>query len=152
MPRRGSDLLFTFLVLVAIVLTVLVGLVLSGQLVSDPWQGDQAAPPPPASKAAPRPQTGTDPATVTEGTPATRPVARAASVCIVATRGDCWVAAHAGSSDGPVLVARVLRIGEQVTLHARRIWLELGAAGNVDVTLNGKPRPIAFGTTNLLLG
>jgi hypothetical protein len=59
---------------------------------------------------------------------------------------------HAGSAAGPVLIERVVRSGEQVTLRARRIWLELGAAGNVDITLNGKARAIPSGTTTLVLG
>ena len=145
MPRRGSDLLFALLVLLALVLTVVTGLVLSGRLVSDPAHSNEVAPPPPA--ATPRtPQTQTQPAATSRSPP------KAASVRIAATRGDCWVVAHARSADGPVLMARVVRSGEQVTMRARRIWLELGAAGNVDITLNGKARPIPFGTTNLVLG
>ena len=90
--------------------------------------------------------------TQTAATTAAAPAVQAASVRIAATRGDCWVVAHAGSADGPVLLERVVRSGEQVTVRARRVWLELGAAGNVDLTLNGKPRPIPSGTTNLVLG
>ena len=41
--------------------------------------------------------------------------------------------------------------GETVTLRGRKIWLELGAAGNVDVSVDGKERPIPTGTTNVLL-
>ena len=146
MPRRRSDLLFALVVLLALGLTVVFGLVLSGRLVSDPAQSDQTAPPPPrAIKPAP-PQSRTQPAATTPSTP------QAASVRIAATRGDCWVVAHAGSAAGPVLIERVVRSGEQVTLRARRIWLELGAAGNVDITLNGKARAIPSGTTNLVLG
>jgi len=146
MPRRRSDLLFALIVLLAIGLTVVFGLVLSGRLVSDPAHSDQTAPPPPRAIKPPPPQTHTQPA-------ATRPSApETASVRIAATRGDCWVVAHAGSAAGPVLIERVVRSGEQVTLRARRIWLELGAAGNVDITLNGKARAIPFGTTNLILG
>ena len=146
MPRRWSDLLFALFVLLALGLTVVFGLVLSGRLVSDPARSDQTAPPPPhAIKPAP-PQTRTQVA-------ATRPSApQAASVRIAATRGDCWVVAHAGSAAGPVLIERVIRSGEQVTLRARRIWLELGAAGNVDITVNGKARAIPSGTTSLVLG
>ncbi len=147
MARRGSDLLFAVLVAFALVLTVVAGLVLSGRLVSDPSRSDEAAPPPPAAKPRP-PRTETQPAATTRS----KPAVRAESVRIAATRGDCWVVAHAGSADGPVLVERVLRAGEQVTLRAQRIWLELGAAGNVDITMNGKARPIPFGTTNLVLG
>jgi hypothetical protein len=146
MPRRRSDLLFALVVLLALGLTVVFGLVLSGRLVSDPAQSDQTAPPPPrAIKPAP-PQARTQPAATTRSTP------QAASVRIAATRGDCWVVAHAESAAGPVLIERVVRSGEQVTLRARRIWLELGAAGNVDITLNGKARAIPSGTTNLVLG
>jgi RodZ C-terminal domain len=145
MPRRPSDLLFALLVLLTLGMTVVFGLVLSGRLVSDPAHSDQTAPPPPHAKPPP-PQTRTQPA-------ATRPSApRAASVRIAATRGDCWVVGHAGSAAGPILIERVVRSGEQVTLRARRIWLELGAAGNVDITLNGKARAIPSGTTNLVLG
>jgi hypothetical protein len=74
------------------------------------------------------------------------------SVQIVASRGDCWVAAHRGSADGPPLVERVLRQGERMTLRGRRLWLEFGAAGNVDVLVNGRDRPIPSGTTNVVLG
>jgi hypothetical protein len=145
MPRRRSDLLFALLVLLTLGMTVVFGLVLSGRLVSDPAHSDQTAPPPPRAKLPP-PQTRTRPV-------ATRPSApQAASVRIAATRGDCWVVGHAGSAAGPVLIERVVRSGEQVTLRARRIWLELGAAGNVDITLNGKARAIPSGTTNLVLG
>jgi len=146
MPRRPSDLLFALLVLLSLGLAVVFGLVLSGRLVSEPAHSDQTAPPPPrAIKPAPT-QSRTQPA-------ATRPSAPpAASVRIAATRGDCWVVGHAGSAAGPVLIERVVRSGEQVTLRARRIWLELGAAGNVDITLNGKARAIPSGTTNLVLG
>ena len=72
-------------------------------------------------------------------------------VQIAATRGDCWVAARKGSPDGPALVARVLREGETVTLRGRRIFLELGAAGNVDVSVNGKA-PVPSGTANMVVG
>jgi RodZ C-terminal domain len=68
-------------------------------------------------------------------------------VQIVASRGDCWVSAR-----GPALVARVLHTGETVTLRGRKIWLELGAAGNVDVSVDGKARPVPSGTTNVVLG
>jgi hypothetical protein len=148
MPRRGSNLVFGLLVGLAVVLTVVAGLVLSGQIVSDPGHADETAlPPPPAAKQRPA-RTQTQAATTTAATP----VVQAASVRIAATRGDCWVVAHAGSADGPVLLERTLRSGEQATVSARRVFLELGAAGNVDVMLNGKPRPIPSGTTDLVLG
>jgi RodZ C-terminal domain len=147
MPRRGSDLLFALLVLLALALTVVAGLVLSGRIVSDPASSGESAPPPPTSK--PR---SARTATQTAVTRRAKSAVLAESLRIAATRGDCWVVAHVGSAGGPVLIQRVLRSGEQVTLHARRVWLELGAAGNVDITLNGKPRQIPSGTTNLVFG
>jgi hypothetical protein len=145
MSRRGTDLLFALLVLMALALTVITGLVLSGRLVSDSSRSDESVSPPPPAARPRRPQAQTQPA-------ATTPLPQTASVLVAATRGDCWVVAHAGSAEGPVLIERVLRSGEQVTLRGRRIWLELGAAGNVDITLNGKQRSIPSGTTNLVLG
>jgi hypothetical protein len=73
-------------------------------------------------------------------------------VQIVASRGDCWVSAREGSSRGPALAERVLHTGETVTLRGRKIRLELGAAGNVDVSVDGKARPVPSGTTNVVLG
>jgi hypothetical protein len=60
--------------------------------------------------------------------------------------------AGASRSLGPALVERVLRTGETVTLRGRKIWLELVAAGNVDVSVDGKGRPIPTGTTNVVVG
>jgi hypothetical protein len=148
MPRRGKDIVFAVLVLVAIALTVVAGLVLSGRLVSDPAGSSEPAPPPPRAVKPPPPPPSTTRPAVTQPAKA----AQAASVRITAARGDCWVVAHSGSADGPVLIERVIRSGEQVTLRAKKIFLQLGAAGNVDVTLNGKQRPIPSGTTNLVLG
>jgi hypothetical protein len=39
-----------------------------------------------------------------------------------------------------------------VTLRGRKIWLELGAAGNVDVSVDGKARPVQSGTTKVVVG
>jgi hypothetical protein len=51
-----------------------------------------------------------------------------------------------------VIAEKTLVEGESASLRGRRIWLELGAAGNVDVSVNGRPRPVASGTTELVLG
>lgn len=87
-------------------------------------------------------------------TPPAQPVAQTTvpRVSIYASRGDCWVAAHKGSASGPVLIERVLSEGETITLRGRQIWLQLGAAGNVDVTVDGKNRQIPSGTTSVELG
>jgi hypothetical protein len=143
MRRRFQDIVFALLVVVALGIAVVAGLVLSGHFVSDGTEATQAAPrgepaPPPPTRPQPE-QTAAQTTTVPR-------------VQIAATRGDCWVAARKGSPDGPALVARVLREGETVTLRGRRIFLELGAAGNVDVSVNGKARPVPSGTANVVVG
>jgi hypothetical protein len=50
-----------------------------------------------------------------------------------------------------VLEETVLAQGDSVRIRAARVWLSLGASGNVDVTLNGKPRPVSPGTVALVL-
>jgi hypothetical protein len=62
------------------------------------------------------------------------------------------MSAHRGSATGPLLAEKTLVDGETVSLRARRIWLELGAAGNVDVSVDGQPHPVTPGTTELVLG
>ena len=37
-------------------------------------------------------------------------------------------------------------------LHAVRIWLSIGAAANVDVTVNGKEHKLHPGTVSVVLG
>ena len=89
----------------------------------------------------------TPPATTTATTPPPAPTL----VVVTASRGDSWFSARVGSEDGRVLDERVLRQGESVRLRGARIWLTVGAAGNVDVTVNGEPRTIAPGTVELVL-
>lgn len=88
-------------------------------------------------------------------TPTTTPTAArvptATLVVVTATRGDSWFSARLGSESGRVLDERVLAQGESVQLRGERIWLTVGAAGNVDLTVNGKPRDIQPGTVELVL-
>ena len=155
MRDRWQDILFAVLVAAGLAVLVLSGLVLTGHFVSDEPEAL------PAKHTAARMARKTTPRTAVAANwppPATKPdqtVVRTAvqpRVQIAATRGDCWVSAHEGSSRGPALVERVLHTGETVTLRGRKIWLELGAAGNVDVSVDGKARPIPTGTTNVVLG
>lgn len=154
MRDRWQDILFAVLVAAGLAVAVLAGLVLTGHFVSDegealPAKHTAASV---ARKTTPRATAATWPpaATRPDQTVVHRTVEP--SVQIVATRGDCWVSAHKGSPAGPALVERVLHTGETVTLRGRRIWLEFGAAGNVDVSVDGKERPIPTGTTNVVLG
>jgi hypothetical protein len=147
MRQRWENAAFGVLVAAILAMGVLVLLVLSGHLVADTGE-----------PAATRNNTG-EPTTKrqrskAEPVPATRTVRATpvTSVTVTATRGDCWISAHRGSATGPVLAERLLAEGEAVTLRGSRIWLQLGAAGNVDVRVNGRARPIPSGTANLVLG
>jgi hypothetical protein len=146
MRDRWQDILFAVLVAAGLAVAILAGLVATGHFISD--EGEAR----PAKHTAvsvarkttqglqrpPRPRRGRIGRSYTMWWCLTCRSSRAA-----ATAG---VSAHEGSPRGPALVERVLRTGETVTLRGRKIWLELGAAGNVDVSVDGKARPIPTGT------
>jgi hypothetical protein len=75
-----------------------------------------------------------------------------ATVVVTAARGDCWISARLGSSTGKVLEERLLAQGESVELRGPRVWLSIGASGNVDVTVNGEQRELQSGTVAVVLG
>jgi cytoskeletal protein RodZ len=75
-----------------------------------------------------------------------------ATVIVKATRGDCWVSARLGSESGRVLEERLLAQGESVTLRGAQVWLSIGAASNVDISVNGEDREIRSGTVAVILG
>ena len=152
MRDRWQDILFAVLVAAGLAVAVLAGLVVTGHFVSDESEALPAKhiPASVARKTTPRTTATTTVATRSDQTVVHNVVE--ARVQIVASRGDCWVSAHEGSPRGPALVERVLHTGETVTLRGRKIWLELGAAGNVDVSVDGKARPIPTGTTNVVVG
>ena len=51
-----------------------------------------------------------------------------------------------------MLEERLLAQGESVTLRGAQVWLSIGAAANVDVSVNGEDREIQSGTVALILG
>ncbi len=71
---------------------------------------------------------------------------------VKATRGDCWISARLGSESGRVLEERLLAQGESVTLRGAQVWLSIGAAANVDISVNGEDREIQSGTVAVVLG
>jgi hypothetical protein len=81
-------------------------------------------------------------------------VAPAAETHLVvrASRGPSWVVVRVGSATGKVLYAAILQQGQRMTASAARIFLRLGAASQVDVTVNGRSigRSLA-GTVNVVL-
>ena len=75
-----------------------------------------------------------------------------ATLVLSATRGDCWVSVRVGSSKGADLYEGKLARGQEVRFAKTRLWLRLGAAGNLQATLNGRA-VTAFpqGTINILV-
>lgn len=100
-------------------------------------QPPPAPPPPPA---------------VTRTTPVAPPARPSVStIVLTASRGDCWVLARDSSSTGPVLYEGLLQQGSSRRLKAKRLWLSLGAAANVDLVIDGKPEELPGGTVEVLV-
>ena len=72
-------------------------------------------------------------------------------VGVTASRGDSWFSARVGSEEGRVLDERVLAQGETVRLRGSKIWLSVGASGNLDVTVDGEPTTLPPGTVSVVL-
>lgn len=147
-----SNILFWFLAGVSAVLLVAMVLVVAGIVPID-----SAADAPLTSTEAIEPATTAPPvkarSTERTTTPAVSPRAAVEPTVVVVTaaRGDSWFSARVGSENGRVLDERVLAQGESVRLRGERIWLTVGAAGNVDVTVGGKPRALSPGTVSVVL-
>jgi hypothetical protein len=87
-----------------------------------------AAPPPPVP-ATPPPATTTD----------RQPQPGDARLVVRATRGESQLSVHADSENGEILYEGVLVQGRTISLFGARLWIRLGAAENVDLTLDGRP-------------
>jgi cytoskeleton protein RodZ len=75
--------------------------------------------------------------TTTQGV--AKPKPRKARFVITAVDGPCWVSARAGSVEGRLIWEGTLELGQtQRFVKWRRVWMELGAPGNLRVKLNGK--------------
>ena len=150
--RRGlSDVTFGLLVTAALALAVLAVLVMTGRFVAGP--SDVASPKvstasSPTKRPAPPPAKRVTPTQAASIQPSQAPV----HITITANRGDCWIMARRGSQTGPILVQELLPRGREITLRGPHIWLELGAAANVDIAVNGQARTVPAGTTSMLLG
>ena len=150
MRRHSGDIVFGLLLAAALGAAVLAALIWTGHFISGGGGPAVARGPAPTTERDARP--APDPAKRQPVRPVARTTVPTIEIEIYASRGDCWISAHKGSESGAALMERVLRQGERVRLRGRRIWLQLGAAGNVDVTVDGKDRQIPSGTTNVVLG
>jgi hypothetical protein len=152
MRRSLSDATFGLLAVAGCALAVLTGLVMTGHLAGEPTESasptptsttssrGKRLPPPPAKRVTP-----------TQAA-ATQPSQAVVRITISASRGDCWILARRGSETGPILSQELVPQGQKITLRGSHIWLELGAAANVDIAVNGRARTVPAGTTSMLLG
>src|SRR4249920_3629351 len=140
MRRWGSSIVFALLLVAGLALAVFGALIASGHYVDEPGTGasptqpaptttSRPAPPPPTKRVVPKPASNTTPSTTVV-------------ITIKASRGACWVNAHRGSPSGKQLAYETLQQGKSITLRGPRIWLQLGAASMVDITVNGRVRPV----------
>jgi cytoskeleton protein RodZ len=67
-----------------------------------------------------------------------RPLRRAKLV-LTAIRGDCWMQVRAGGVNGKLIFEGTVEQGQtQRFVKYKRLWLELGAPGNLNAKLNGR--------------
>ncbi len=152
MRRRASDIVFAVLLVAGLALAVFCVLIASGHFVSEPGTGASPTPPAPTTTSRPAPPPPTK-RVVPKPRPATNTTSSTTVVITIeASRGDCWVNAHRGSPSGKQLAYETLQEGKTITLRGPRIWLQLGAASMVDITVNGRVRPVPSATTGFVLG
>ena len=172
---RRADLLVAVLLTASAALFVLLLLAFSGHLVRLPAEQKPEAvpelaqpapapvpvPAPVASPAEPAAPPASDPILDVRpppvppadapSRPAAAPTAETVPVVVRAPGGDCWLQARAGSETGRLLYEGTLEQGKSIRFAVKRLWLRLGAASHVVVTVGGKRRPAGTGTVDLLI-
>jgi Domain of unknown function (DUF4115) len=134
---------------------VVLGVAASGLVVLNvlAWTGgliDEPEGEPAQTQAAPR-------ATPTPSAPRERVAAPAVAsqsiptVTLSAVRGDCWVSVRAGTEAGQTLYEGVLAQGDELRFRQRKLWLRLGAASNLEISVDGKPAEVPAGTVDVVL-
>ena len=77
---------------------------------------------------------------------------KVARVVLTAARGDCWLLVRVDSEAGLVLYENTLTRGHSASFARPRLWIRLGAPGNVSATLNGRPiEGLPRNPTNILV-
>jgi hypothetical protein len=132
--RRQLALLLTTAALIA--LAVVLGLTVFG---TNPAQGKIHSPVRPAE---PQSQHRKPAVGVLSASRATLPPT---TMVVTGSRGDSWVEAKIGSATGKSLYAGVVAQGQTVRITAPVVWVTFGAAGNLDLSVNGRsPVPGTF--------
>jgi hypothetical protein len=152
MRRVFAPSAYVVLVAAALGLLLLNVFAWGGGLVDEPAaKQSQPEPTPEPAPLPPPPPPPAEPRTVANPPAAATSPAATTSLTISATRGDCWVEVRAGSPTGELLYAGTLAAGNTLRFNRERLWLRLGAAANVDVTVNGRPSTVPPGTVELVL-
>jgi cytoskeleton protein RodZ len=131
-PVESNFVVVALAGIVAVTVLVVVGLREAG---SDPPNDPPIVP-------ATTGQTTTE-STATESTGGATPAAQApvrrARLVLTAVRGDCWMQVRAGGVNGKLLFEGTVEQGQtQRFVKYKRLWLELGAPGNLNAKLNGR--------------
>ena len=132
MPTSFGEKVVAAVGLAAILILVGVALILGGD-------EDEAAGPPPAPATTTRSAPVTTTTTPAPPPPAPPPAAGAAVLVVTGSRGSSPLSIRVESEDGASLFEGVVARGRRVRVSSNRLWIRLGAASNVDLTLNGRP-------------
>jgi cytoskeleton protein RodZ len=132
-PVESNFIVIALAGIVAVTVLVLVGLREAGE---DPQNEPPIVP-------ATTGQTTTEqgPAETNAGAAAAEqaPPVRRAKLVLTAVRGDCWMQARAGSVNGKLIFEGTIEQGQtQRFVKYKRLWVELGAPGNLNAKLNGR--------------
>ena len=130
-PVESNFVVVALAGIVAVTVLVVVGLREAG---SDPQNEPPVVP-------ATTGQTTTESQTDTTAGPTQTPQkpAKPARLVITAVRGDCWMQVRAGGVNGRLLFEGTVEQGQtQRFVKYKRLWLELGAPGNLNAKLNGR--------------
>ena len=130
-PRLSQALLWLLVAVTVVLFGFFIALVVGAVPIDDPLS--------PADSGVLRDEPADDPDATT-------------SIAVTKRVSGSWSSARIGSEDGRVLNERLLAQGESVRLRAVRVWLSLGAAANVDVTVNAKEHKLRSDTVSVVLG
>jgi hypothetical protein len=145
MGRWGTNVVFGVLLVAGLALAVFGALIASGRYVHEPSVDGSSTPPTATSTRSSVPPPPAKQVVSMPSTASTTTRAAGVVITITASRGNCWV-------NGPRLAYELLAKGKTLTLRGERIWLQLGAASSVDVTVNGRAHPVPSATAGFVLG
>jgi hypothetical protein len=87
-----------------------------------------------------------------EAPPPPSPVAANAALTVVAARGDARVLIRLGDSRGGVLYRGTVKVGQSITVHGTRLWVQLADASRVALAVDGRRVPsIGSGRVRLIV-